>query len=189
MTATWFNELNKALADSKSGTESVWQTLKQQVDNMAYAPQPHASVTATLVKDVIADYYVLKNAENKTYMRLSMDEYPLWQSMDGKKTIQDLVVDYFVTSGVFARNLIIQLVHKLRANHMLVEAPQYVFGSTRAQLQKRSFGYKLSMPARALLTQELKIPGMDAVTTGGSLFLRACLGKPRLCNCERRPCF
>lgn len=168
MTDTWFTELKEALSSSEKDTKesrSIWASLASHVDINGYQPHPHPQVIAKEIQDKDGNYFVLKNAERKTYLRLSPDEYNLWLGMNEKKTVKELVVDHFVSSGAFAQNMVIQLVYQLRANHMLLEEPKYVWGNIRQELQKRSWGYKFSQPASAVLKQQLKIPGMDRITT------------------------
>jgi putative peptide zinc metalloprotease protein len=169
MTTPWVAELNDALAVHGQATaeaaQSIWTSLAQEMDVNGYRPQPHAKVTVTRVADGAGDYFVLKNTESKTYLRLSPEEQEVWLQMNGEKSVHDLVVDRFVSTGSFAHNMIVQLVYQLRANRMLLEEPEYVWGSVRQELHKRNWGNKVSRPARALLTQQLEIPGIDRVTT------------------------
>jgi putative peptide zinc metalloprotease protein len=168
MSATWFDELNDALAQPRiigSDQPSIWNDLKNQVDINEYKPCPHPAVVAQEIQESTGNYFVLKNAKNKTYMRLSPDEYNLWSLMDGKKSVKELVVDYFVTYGAFSRNKVTQLVNQLLQNHLLKEEPQHVWTGVNAQLQKRSLLHKISMPAQMLLSQQLKIPGIDGIIT------------------------
>jgi len=168
MTAEWAAELDGVLAKPAEGSgeavRSIWTSLAGELDINAYRPHPHSQVTATQIEEKAGNYFVLKNTARKTYLRLSPDEYKLWLEMNGEKTVHDLVVDHFLSSGTFAHNMVVQLVFQLRANQMLLEEPEYVWGSLNQEIQKRTWGNKISRPARALLTQQLRIPGIDRIT-------------------------
>jgi putative peptide zinc metalloprotease protein len=169
MIAAWFTELNGALAqpENQGGEQPqcLWTSLAKEMDINNYQPQAHPQVIAREIEENTGHYFVLKNTQSKTYLRLLPEEYQLWLLMNGQKTVQELVVEHFVNCGAFARNMVIQLVHQLRANHMLLEEPKYVWASLGTELNKRSWGHKLALPARALLSQQLNIPGMDRIVT------------------------
>ena len=170
MTILWTDELTGALVKptEESGADgpSLWSELATQVDINEQRPRQDPNVVVREIEDKAEHYFVLKNVQRKTYLRLSPDEYRLWQLMDGTRTVTELIVEHFVSSGAFSRNMVTQLVNNLLANQMLVEKPVYVWSNLGAQLRRRSWINKATLPARALLSQQLKIPGIDRVISG-----------------------
>ena len=103
-----------------------------------------------------------KNTCLKTYLRLSSTEYGLWSRMDGQRSVQDLIVEHFMTTGSFAHQMVIHLVEQLHQNQMLADESVMVWGQVRSQIEKRSWIFRLSSPARLILTQRLSIRHIDA---------------------------
>lgn len=167
MSAPWSLELDEALArPAAGGNTSLWSELAAKDDLNEQRPCQDPDVVAREIEDKPEHYFVLKNPRSKSYLRLSPDEYSLWQRMDGGRTVTELIVEHFVRSGAFSRNLVMQLVNNLLAHHMLAEKPVYVWSHIRGQLGKRSWLTRATLPARALLTQQLRIPGIDTVISG-----------------------
>jgi putative peptide zinc metalloprotease protein len=75
--------------------------------------------------------------------------------------VQDLVVAYFLAHGTFAFGLIAGLVQQLFHKRMLAEQPHMVLGRVQQALSERSAGYRLSWPARVILTRQWAIGGLD----------------------------
>ncbi len=169
MGSDWLDDLKTQAAGSESldrQKTSIWAELQTRVDISEYKPKPHADVVAQEIKDKAEHYFVLKNTQYKTYLRLSPDEYSLWLLMDGQKTVKELIVEHFISSGAFSRTLVIQLVDQLLSHKMLSEKPLYVWGNVKSQLRNRTWGHRLSIPAQILLTQQLKIAGIDKLVSG-----------------------
>lgn len=170
MTAVWFEELNQVLREFDPQAEetqsSIWTELKTRVDINQYQPHQWPEVLVKEIHDKTEHYFVLKNTSQKTYLRLSPEEYTLWKLIDGNRTVKDLVVEHYVRSGAFSYNLVIQLVNQLFSHQLLVEKPIYTWDEVKTQLDKRSLSHKLIVPARLLLSQRLNIPGIDKMMSG-----------------------
>ena len=96
MTNNWYSALVERLGhDSQADpaqTPGIWESLRRRLQAGEYRPQPDSAVIARELKDRRAPYFVLKNTREKTYLRLSAAEYDLWRRMDGKASVQELVV-------------------------------------------------------------------------------------------------
>ncbi len=158
-------------AESAAPTESepeptgIWQTLKQRVNPLEQRPQASPHVIVRQLQDRRGEYLVLKNTAAKTYLRLSPTEHQLFTQMDGRTTVQELIVNHFMETGEFAHATVINLVRQLHAHSMLVEEPLAVWSQLRQATQRRSLSYWLSKPAKMVLTQPLAIPGVDQLIT------------------------
>src|SRR5919199_1376850 len=99
-----WGELQTALAPSRSDCSAaatlnavppplgVWQALALALDVSQRRPHQAAGVIARELTDRRGAYYVLKQPQFHTYLRLSTREFWLWQRMDGTRTVQELVV-------------------------------------------------------------------------------------------------
>ena len=148
-----------------ASSPGVWESLQRRLQVADYRPQPDPAVVARELKDRRAPYFVLKNTREKTYLRLSAAEYDLWSRMDGKTSVQELVVEHFMVTGAFAHNTIVRLVDLLLQHHMLADRPLAVWSELREKLHRRSRLHRISTPAQALLTRRLNIEGMDRVVS------------------------
>lgn len=166
---TWYEALISRLdeADKAETAEAagIWQTLKQRVNPLAEQPQANAHVIVRELQDRRGQYLVLKNTEAKTYLRLSPTEYKLFTQMDGRTSVQELIVNHFMETGEFAHATVINLVRQLHANSMLSEAPIDAWNQLARAAERRSLSYWLSKPAQMILTQPLAIPGVDRMVT------------------------
>ncbi len=130
---------------------------------------------ARRLEDHTGAHYILKNEVEKTYLRLNENQFRIWELMDGEHTVQDLIVDNFMASGNFAHNMVGRLVADLRAEQMLTEPGVRTWSQLREGVEKRGLLYRLSAPARFILTQKLAINGLDRIVdflyrAGGWIF-------------------
>ena len=148
-----------------SPAPGIWESLNRRIQVADYRPEPDAAVIARELKDRRGAYFVLKNTREKTYLRLSAAEHELWARMDGKTSVQELVVEHFMATGAFAHHTIARLVDLLRQHHMLADRPVAVWSELRQKLHRRSRLHRISVPAQALLTRRLNIEGIDRVVS------------------------
>ncbi len=111
---------------------SFWQQFREEVSLANYRPRPAEGV---VVGRPAADRYVLKNPQAGTYMRLSPEEYALWEQMDGRRTVQELAVDYFLQHQRLMP--VAELVRRLRSGHMLTDPPAEVQGQLREAVRRQ----------------------------------------------------
>lgn len=139
----------------------IWESIQERVQLANHLPKADPDVIAQQLEDRHGVYYVLKNKREKTYLRLSATEYQLWTRMNGEASVQELIVDHFMSNGTFAHTLVARLVEELYWHHMLSETPIAVWSQVKEAVQKRSWLYRLSVPAQWVLTQKLSIHGLD----------------------------
>ncbi len=160
MQATWFDNLqSQTSADEEP--PGVWAAIKDRLNLVEKRPLANANVVSRELKDRNESYFILKNQETKTYLRLSREQFDIWQQMNGANTVQDLIVDHYMSTGNFAHTMVNRLLEDLSAQHMLTEKPVWAWRELRENLNKRSLSYRLSAPARFLLTQKLAINNID----------------------------
>ena len=186
MNSDWFRALEERLEQERHSAfpaetsikMGIWESVKKGINPTSWRPQTCDDIIVRELSDRQETYYVLKHNQKKTYLRLSPEEHRLFQCMDGKSSLDELVFEYFVITNNFAPNKVANLVEKLYQHHMLVETPMAVWCQLEQIVQKRSWLYRLSTPARAFLTRKLSIPGLDRFITwlyqkiGWSFFTR-----------------
>ncbi len=81
-----------AKAEQEPGIgELFWTAVSEAVDPSIYKPHRVGHVEAVRLRTEDVPYYVIKQPEAKTYLRLSEADYALWWQMDGSKTVKDLL--------------------------------------------------------------------------------------------------
>jgi putative peptide zinc metalloprotease protein len=168
-------EADESADSTQAGERGVWQTLNQRLKISEIRPEANPAVIARELEDRQGAYFVLKNTQKKTYLRLSPVEFKLWGQMNGQKNLEALIVEHFMETGVFARNMVLHLVEQLYGNHMLCEEPEAVWTQIRQAIHNRSRSSRFSAPASWLLTKKLSIKNIDKSITllykyGGWLF-------------------
>lgn len=182
MAVDWYLGLLDRLADQaeeNQGTEEIapglWQSLEKKVQIAEYKPERNPDVVERELSDHSGAYFVLKNRVDKTYIRLSPAEHKLWQRMDGKTPLQDLIVEHFMTTGEFAHATVVHLVEQLYWKHMFTDPPVAVWREVRQEVAKRSWKYRITLPAQKIMNQPLGYNGLDKYITliykyGGFIF-------------------
>ncbi|HUF38959.1 MAG TPA: cyclic nucleotide-binding domain-containing protein [Anaerolineales bacterium] len=163
MESAWFGSLGGGLAtaDDPETGEGVWSALKQRTNPNEDRPQANPDVIARQLEDRQGPYTILKNQTRRTYLRLNPDQYRIWERMDGRTTVQELIVENYMATGQFAHATVARLVADLRAQEMLTEPEVRVWSRVRERVEQRGLLYRLSAPARFILTQKLAINGID----------------------------
>lgn len=182
MTLDWYSGLVARLEEADRQelpegvqTESIWESLNEKVQIAEYRPAKNPQVIEKELSDHTGPYYVLKNTEDKTYLRLSPTEYKLWQHIDGETSVQELIVEHFMTTGEFAHSTVVRLIDLLYLKHMFTDQPIAVWGQVNQEITKRSLRFRLTMPAQKMMNQPIGYRGLDKYITllykyGGFLF-------------------
>jgi CRP-like cAMP-binding protein len=156
-------------------TPSLWETLKSDLDIQKYLPMQRAGIVSKEMTDASGRHYMLKNGLTRSYVRLSTEEFWVWERIDGETTVQQLVFAFFQEYKAFAFGAIASLIDRLRASNMLSDPPQALYRDLSEALKERSLVYKLSWLAQTFLTREFAIKGLDGYLNdiyryGGWLF-------------------
>jgi putative peptide zinc metalloprotease protein len=139
----------------------VWKSVEMRLNPNQWKPQVDPDVIVRELSDRQSKYFVLKNTREKTYMRLSSHEQRLFVLMDGQSGLEELVFEHFVATNNFAPKMVANLVEQLYQHHMLTDAPLAVWSQLNKVVQQRSLSYRLSLPARLILTRKLSLSRLD----------------------------
>ena len=147
---------------SVSADRGLWSSLKSSMDLQQYRPVPAIGIIFKEMNDGSGHHFMLKNPFTHTYSRLSPEEFWVWQQITGEKSIQQLVLAYFIKYKSFAFTAILSLVDRLREANMLAEAPRYLYRQVSMAIQEQSFSNKLTWFARTAMSRELVIKDLDS---------------------------
>src|SRR5215204_6447459 len=87
----------------------LWVSLQNTLDVKQSKPQPAAGIIAKEMVDGSGRHFMLKNSRMHTYARLSPEEFWIWQKFNGEKTVQQIVLDYFMEYKSFAFTAVVNL--------------------------------------------------------------------------------
>jgi hypothetical protein len=71
--------------------EIFWQAVGAATDLAAYRPARNPDVEVARLQGREGAYYVLKEPQDKNYLRLSEQDYAVWWQMNGRHTFKDLL--------------------------------------------------------------------------------------------------
>jgi len=140
----------------------LWDTLKSALEVQQSIPTPAGGIISKEMSDGSGHHFLLKNPRTHSYVRLSPEEFWVWQTMNGVKTVQQLVFAYFMKYKAFAFTAILSLVERLREAYMLSEAPRHLYAEVSTAIQGQSLTYKLTWFARVAMTKEFVIKRLDS---------------------------
>ena len=122
--------------------EGIWATLRDRLDYASFVP--------ALVSDMVrvdlrnrdgTPYTVIKNPGGDrgagTYLRLDPADVELLELMDGRRSVQEILVELLGRSGTFALDRLARLTAALRANGFFGEEPPALYQKLRARRARR----------------------------------------------------
>lgn len=156
-------------------TISVWEQLRKAIDIAGYRPRLREAVLwREFTTSRGEPYVIVQSAEAGTYLRLTPEDFFLFQLMDGSRTVQELVVAYMLKYRKFALQSVIQLTADLRTNRFLVDPPFFTFRQLRRRARSNRFSSFFENYLRGFFHREFPIAGIDGFLTrvyGGGIFL------------------
>ena len=87
-TTSLWETLRHTPVGSGDGRPGVRAWLNQKLDLAQYRPTAVSDVVESRLEGRDGIYHILKNPEEKTYYRLSDQDYFLWERMDGTRTVK-----------------------------------------------------------------------------------------------------
>ena len=134
----------------------LWQTLRERLDYASFVPTPVAGVErADLRRRDGSAYTMLKNPHGDNgagrYLRLEPADVQLYELMDGRRSIQEILVDHLDRAGVFAIDRLARLTANLRVNGFFGEEPPPLYEKLIARRAMRDPIVRASMFLKRLV--------------------------------------
>jgi CRP-like cAMP-binding protein len=158
---TWWPQPNTE-TNQPAEDAGIWVALQNMLDVKQSKPTQAESIVSKEMTDGSGRHFMLKNARTHTYTRLSPEEFWIWQKFNGEKTVQQIVLDYFMEYKSFAFAAVVNLIGRLREQSMLSEPPQYLYAGITRELQEQTVAHKATWLARMAFTKEWSIKGLDS---------------------------
>jgi putative peptide zinc metalloprotease protein len=151
--------------EEQGSGEMFWTAVSQAVDPAQYKPKRTDAVEAACLRSQGEPYYVLKQTEAKTYLRLSEADYALWWQMDGQKSVKDLLFYNFKRYHTLPFGRLTRLVANMRAEHFLQDKPTGLYTQMEAAIQERNPASRGRRLLQGFLHTEIAWDGLDPAFT------------------------
>lgn len=156
-----WNNINNSL--SKVPDESgSWEKLREETDFALSRPKKAEGILESqLESEREGEYYILKNPQKGTYLKLTDKDFFIWNLMDGTQTVRDLVVIYFSKYNSFAFARIGSLVNQLRKNYFLEDQPINIYSRLDRELNSKTIIHKADTFWQIFLNREFPIRNIN----------------------------
>ncbi|WP_420642212.1 cyclic nucleotide-binding domain-containing protein [Candidatus Leptofilum sp.] len=142
-------------------TEQFWHALEDATNPTAYKPRRNPQIVVSQLQSRTETYYVIKEPETKSYLRLGEEDYALWWQMNGRKSIKDLLFYSLRRYQTLPIGHLTALIGELKDGRFLQAPNVKVYDQIEAELAARaptSRGQKL---LRGFLYTEVATSGLD----------------------------
>ena len=138
----------------------IWQILRDRLDYASFVPAPVSDVErADLRRRDGSPYTVLKNPRGDSgagrYLRLDPADLQLFELMDGRRSIQEILTTQLERNGVFALDRLARLTAEFRANGFFGEEPPPLYEKLFGRRAMRDPIARASMFLRRLVVWDI----------------------------------
>lgn len=138
----------------------IWELLRERLDYASFVPTPVLDVErADLRRRDGNPYTMLKNPSGDRgagrYLRLDPADVELFELMDGRRSIQEILVAQLERTGVFALDRLARLTAALRANGFFGEEPPVLYEKLAARKAMRDPIVRASLFLRRLVLWDI----------------------------------
>jgi putative peptide zinc metalloprotease protein len=159
-----WDTLAESIEAAPEPATNLWARLEDRLDFSRRKPRRAAQVE--VVRQVGAkgdEYYILRNIQAQTYLKINAQDYFLWERIDGEHSVRDLAVAYFATYRAFPFDRLINLLEQLKAKQLLDERPVHVLGGIAHRLEERTLAYRLQRFSETSMQKEFSIRKVDGL--------------------------
>lgn len=145
---------------------NLWARLEDRLDFARRKPRRASQVE--VVRQVSAkgsEYYILRNRQASTYLKIDAQDYFIWQLLDGEHSVRDLAVAYFAAYRAFPLDRLVRLLDQLKEKRLLEERPIHVLGGIALRLEERTLAYRIQRFADTSMQKEFSLRNVDAIYT------------------------
>lgn len=156
----------------KKSSVNIYDLLTKRSDFLRHRPRKWSGVVLKKIDFIEVtqvpkdgEQYILKNPRFDTIYKLDEKSLFLWEMMDGKHTVRDLLLAYYNRYGSFGYDRIVNLIMHLRKNLMLTEEYVNVYEKLSLWIRAKSMTYKVYCVLKKLFTLEWKFKHSDKLFT------------------------
>ena len=142
-------------------TEQFWHQLDDATNPTAYKPVRNSHIIVSRLQTKTEPYYVIKEPETKSYLRLGEEDYALWWQMNGRKSIKDLLFYSLKRYKTLPIGHLTSLVGELKEGHFLQAQNVKVYEQIEAELTARAPASRGQKLLQRFLYTEMAVSGLD----------------------------
>ena len=140
--------------------DGIWETLRQRLEYATFVPALLPDLErADLQRRDGSPYTVIKNPHGDDgagrYLRLEPDDVALIELIDGRRSIQDILIESLQRSGVFALDRLARLTAALSANGFFGEEQPRVYQRIARERAQREPLTRASLGLKRLITWDI----------------------------------
>jgi len=150
---------------SQTEKPGFWQQLTELADPSNYRPERVKDVEVARLSSEEGAYYVLKQPQQRTYLRLSPQDYALWWQMDGRRSLKELLFYSLRRFKTLPFGRLNSLVADLRQGYFLQDPPAQVYEQIDQELQQRQPENRGRDLINAFFHSEWSTAGLDPFFT------------------------
>lgn len=146
-------------------TTGFWRQIQERVDPTAYRPLRQANVEVARLEAHHEPYYVLKQPQTRTYLRLSEADYALWWLMDGQHSVKDLLFYCLKRYRSLPIGRLNSLIADLRNGRFLQDTPTNLYEQLRTTIAAYAPANRGRKLLDAFMDSEISRGGFDPAFT------------------------
>ncbi len=144
-----------------ASTAEFWDALETAVDPASYQPKRSQAVDVVRLSNREETYYVLKQLEQKSYVRLSEEDYAMWWQMNGRNRVKDLLFYSLKRYKSLPVGHLNNVISELLQGGFLHDQPTNLYSQITSQLEDRSPESRGRRLLNAFLHTEIAKDGLD----------------------------
>ena len=142
-------------------TEQFWHQLDDATNPTAYKPLRNPRIVVSRLQTKTEPYYVIKEPETKSYLRLGEEDYALWWQMNGRRSVKDLLFYSLKRYKTLPIGHLTALIGELKEGHFLQAPNVMVYDQIEAELAARAPASRGQKLLQRFLYTELAVSGLD----------------------------
>jgi putative peptide zinc metalloprotease protein len=159
-----WDSLAESIKAAPEPATNLWANLENRLDFSRRKPRRAPQVEVVCQVGAKGDeYYILRNTEANTYLRIEAQDYFLWQHLDGEHSVRDLAVAYFAAYQAFPFDRLAHLLDQLKAKRLLEDKPVHVLGGIALRLEERTLAFRLQQFAETSMQKEFSLRNVDGI--------------------------
>jgi putative peptide zinc metalloprotease protein len=140
---------------------NIWTTIKEKLDISKKRPERIESFELKKFEHKGKTYYIIKNIETNKFLRMSEEDYFVWEKLDGENTIRDIALSYFLTYKSMGFANIGVLISRLGAGGFLKEKSVDALSLLQRKFAEKKAMNKLKLGIYRLIHANIQIHDVD----------------------------
>jgi putative peptide zinc metalloprotease protein len=148
------------------GAHNLYGVLRGKASFSSYKPRLRADIQEfSMTSAREGSYHILKNPSLHKYLKITEEEHSIVVLMDGTKTVEELVVAYFMSYHILAQDRIAGLVRQMWSDSFLMDRPPALFGNLRAKLEEGTLPARARRLQNLFFNHQVSLGGIDGMVT------------------------